>query len=40
MAVGSSALGSGTGGFGCEEVRRRISEKKSRLADKTKMTSN
>jgi hypothetical protein len=33
---GSSALGSGTGGFGREQVRRRGSERKSRLADKTK----
>lgn len=36
MAVGSSALGSGAGGFGREEVRRRVSERKSRLAGKTK----
>lgn len=36
MAAGSSALGSGAGGFGREKVRRRVSERKSRLADKTK----
>lgn len=36
MTAGSSALGSGAGDFGGEEVRRRVSEKKSRLADKTK----
>lgn len=40
MAVGSSALGSGAGGFGREEVRRRVSERKSRLAGKTKKKSN
>lgn len=36
MVAGSSGLGSGTGGFGREKVRRRVSERKPRLANKTK----